>query len=141
MLRKATYRPSAEIDGRGGAAASIGYVVDEIQRAAYAYQMGIEHGERIVVGVNEYRDEEAEAARIDQPAFPELEAQQRERLDAVRRRRNAGEVRAALDRLTGAASGRDGLLPLMVEAVKARATLGEISDALRNAWGEYRATS
>jgi methylmalonyl-CoA mutase N-terminal domain/subunit len=131
----------AEIDERGGAAASIGYVVDEIQRAAYAYQMGIEHGERVVVGVNEYRDEETDAARIDQPAFPELEAQQRERLDAVRRHRNAGEVRAALDRLTDAASGKDGLLPLMVEAVKSRATLGEISDALRAAWGEYRATS
>jgi methylmalonyl-CoA mutase N-terminal domain/subunit len=62
-----------EIERRGGAARAIDYMVDEIQRAAYAYQMEIERGERVVVGVNQYEEQESEP-RIDQPAFPELEA-------------------------------------------------------------------
>ncbi len=129
-----------KIGERGGAALSIGYMVDEIQSAAYAYQLEVESGERVVVGVNEYREEEAEP-RIEQPAFPELEARQRRRLDGIRRSRNAGQVEQALERLSGAASGDENLMPYIVEAVKLRATLGEISDALREIWGEYRAAS
>jgi methylmalonyl-CoA mutase N-terminal domain/subunit len=66
-----------EIEGRGGAAGSISYIVDEIQHAAYAYQLEIERGDRVVVGVNDYREEETEP-RIEGPAFPELEKRQRE---------------------------------------------------------------
>ncbi len=128
------------IEERGGAARSISYMVDEIQRAAYAYQLEVEHDERAVVGVNRYREEESEP-RIEQPAFPELEARQRERLDRVRRQRDAGAVRAALARVSEAAEGSGNLMPHIVDAVKARATLGEIADALREEWGEYRATS
>jgi methylmalonyl-CoA mutase N-terminal domain/subunit len=130
----------SEIGERGGAAASLGYVGDEIQRAAYAYQLEIESGDRVVVGVNEYQEEEEEP-RIEQPAFPELEARQRDRLSACRSARDAGAVSQTLTALGEAATGTDNLVLYMVEAVKARATLGEISDALRRVWGEYRATS
>ncbi|UCF18731.1 MAG: methylmalonyl-CoA mutase [Gemmatimonadota bacterium] len=128
------------VEERGGAARSIPYMVDEIQRAAYAYQLEVERGERVVVGVNQYREEEDEP-RIEQPAFPELEARQRERLDRVRRQRSAGAVSAALGRVSEAARGDSNLMPHIVAAVKARATLGEIAGALRKEWGEYRAAS
>jgi methylmalonyl-CoA mutase N-terminal domain/subunit len=129
-----------EIAERGGAAASLDFVTDEIQRSAYAYQLAIEEGERVVVGVNRYREEESES-RIEQPSFPELEARQRQRLEAERERRDAAAVRATLERLSDAAAGSTNLMPLIVDAVKARATLGEISDALRAVWGEYRSGS
>jgi len=129
-----------EIEERGGAAGSISYIVDEIQRAAYAYQLEIESGGRVVVGVNDYREQEAEP-RIEGPAFPELERRQRERLAGLRGQRNADDVQRALADLSEAASRTDSLLPLIVEAVKVRATLGEISDSLRQVWGEYRAPS
>jgi len=129
-----------EVAERGGAAGSIRFMEDEIQKAAYAFQLEIESGERVVVGVNEYQEEEAEA-RIEQPAFPELEAQQRARLAEVRRSRDDAAVREVLGHLSEVAQGDANLLPPMVEAVKARATLGEISDTLRVLWGEYRAAS
>jgi methylmalonyl-CoA mutase N-terminal domain/subunit len=140
QLEKKAREYLVEIEERGGAAAALGYVGDEIQRAAYAYQLEIESGQRVVVGVNEYLDDESEA-RIEQPAFPELEARQRSRLEESRRRRDDGAVERALAALAGAAAGSDNLLPHMVDAVKVRATLGEISDALRGLWGEYRAAS
>ena len=113
---------------------------EEIRNAAYAYQLEIEAGERIVVGVNEFREEEAEP-RMKQPAFPELEARQRERLSHIRSRRDDAAVRRSLDHLSELAQGDESLLPHMVEAVKVRATLGEISDIFREAWGVYRAAS
>ncbi len=127
----------AEVEERGGAAASIAYMVDEIQRAAYAYQLEVEAGERIVVGMNAYSEKESEP-RIDQPAFPELEARQRARLEKTRRGRDDRGVQGALQALSTAAAGTENLLPLIVDAVKRRATLGEISGALREVWGEYR---
>ncbi len=127
----------AEIEGRGGAASSIGYMVEEIQRAAYAAQLEIEDGERVVVGLNDYKETEAPPA-IEGPAFPELAARQRDRLDKIRQGRSEKDVRMLLERLSSAAAGDDNLLPLIVDAVKARATLGEISDTLREIWGEYR---
>ena len=129
-----------EIAGLGGAAASIEFMEEEIRNAAYAYQLEIEAGERIVVGVNEFREEEAEP-RIEQPAFPELEARQRQRLADIRSRRDDAAVRRSLERLSELARGDENLLPPMVEAVKVRATLGEISDIFREAWGVYRAAS
>jgi methylmalonyl-CoA mutase N-terminal domain/subunit len=71
-------------------------------------------------------------------APPELEARQRERLQAARQARDGAAVRETLDRLAQAAAGTDNLMPCVVEAVKARASLGEISDVLRRLWGEYR---
>jgi methylmalonyl-CoA mutase N-terminal domain/subunit len=135
-----TITAQIEIAERGGAAASLDFMVDEIQRSAYAYQLAIEKGERVVVGVNRYPEAES-GSRIEQPSFPELEARQRERLEGARDRRDAAAVRESLDRLSVVAMGSDNLMPHIVDAVKARSTLGEISDALRGVWGEYRSTS
>ena len=130
----------AEIERRGGAAAAIDYMVQEIQHAAYTSQIEIEGNDRIVVGVNEYRDEDR-APRIEQLAYPELEERQRRRLDEIRRGRSSADVRKSLKQISKAASGSDNLLPHIIEAVKVRATFGEISDALRKVWGEHRAAS
>ncbi len=130
----------SEIEARGGAARAISYVVDEIQGAAYAYQLEVEAGDRVVVGVNRFREEEAEP-RMEQPAYPELEARQRARLAELRRHRNAAEVQGSLSRLSEVAASNENLMPHIIKAVKARATLGEISDALRRVWGEHRAAS
>ncbi len=130
----------AELERRGGSARSIAWIQDEIGRAAYAYQLEVESGERVIVGVNRFRDEESEH-RIEQPAFPELEGRQRQRLAENRRSRDDDAVERALQRLSEAARGDDNLMPLIIAAVEARATLGEVSDTLRQLWGEYRAAS
>ncbi len=130
----------AEIDRRGGSARSIAWIQDEIQEAAYAYQLEIEADDRVVVGVNRFREEEA-GLRIEQPEFPELEAQQRKKLAINQRGRDASTVEGALEHLSHVAAGDENLMPSIIDAVKARATLGEISDRLRGVWGKYRAAS
>ncbi len=127
----------AEVEELGGAAAAIAYFQEEIHRSAYQHQQAVESGERVIVGVNEYREAEA-GTRIEQPDFGTLEAEQVERLEAVRAGRGQAAVSRHLEAVAAAAEGNDNLLPPMVEAVKAMATLGEISDVLRRAWGEHR---
>jgi methylmalonyl-CoA mutase N-terminal domain/subunit len=129
----------AEVDGLGGAARAIerGYFQEAIGQSAYAIQQAQESGERVVVGVNRFTDH-APAPTIPAPDFSALEARQRDRLADVRARRNAPAVRQALDALRSAAAGTDPLMPPILEAVRARATLGEISDELRKVWGVYR---
>jgi methylmalonyl-CoA mutase N-terminal domain/subunit len=111
---------------------------DEIHRAAYRFQMEIESGERSVVGVNVYLEEE-ESLRLAQPDYSALEGHQVQRLRELRVGRNGLAVAAALEAVRAAARGEANLVPLMVEAVKARVTLGEISDALREEWGTFDA--
>jgi len=128
-----------EIDGMGGALAAIdaGFQQRQIQEAAYRVQREVEAGERIVVGVNKFRDDEVhtpDLQRIDPAA-------ERGQVDRVRRLRAARDEEAwsrALDALAEAANGSDNLLPPIIDAVKAKATLGEISDRLRVAFGEHR---
>jgi methylmalonyl-CoA mutase N-terminal domain/subunit len=93
----------------------------------------------VVVGVNRFTDGSPPPA-IETPDFSALETQQKARLAEVRRRRDPVAVESALAQLRSAAAGRGSLMPLIVAAVRARATLGEISDALRAVWGLYRAT-
>jgi methylmalonyl-CoA mutase N-terminal domain/subunit len=126
-----------EVDERGGAARSIEYFQEQIHQSAYDHQRAVESEERVIVGVNRYREEEA-GVRIEQPDYGALEAEQRARLQEVRDRRDAAAVRAALEAVREAAGTDRNLLPPIVEAVKALATLGEISDVLRDEWGEYR---
>jgi methylmalonyl-CoA mutase N-terminal domain/subunit len=112
-----------------------GYVQREIQQAAYEYQKSIESGERVVVGVNRYQDERATPLpilRID----PEVERAQIERLGKLRARRDASRVQAALCRVEETARSEQNLMPAILQAVKAYATVGEISDALRKVFGE-----
>jgi methylmalonyl-CoA mutase N-terminal domain/subunit len=127
-----------EIDALGGAAAAVAYMQDEIHRAAYRFQMEIESGERSVVGVNAHVEEEA-PLRLEQPDYSALESQQVERLRGLKSARDGAGAAAALEAVRGAARGVDNVLPHLVQAMKARVTLGEISDALREEWGTFDA--
>ena len=112
-------------------------MTDEIHRSAYAWQLEVESGDRGVVGVNVYQDEEARAP-ISLPDFTNLQQAQRRRLDEVRSRRDSDLVERTLDGVVAAATSGANLLPAMIEAVKVRATLGEISGRLVGLWGPYR---
>ncbi len=135
-----------KIDSMGGAVRAIeqGFFQREIQESAYRYQQEIERGQRVIVGVNRFREEERTSVPLHK-VDPALERGQAERLRALRSRREAdasaagGEAphAAALAKLESAARGRDPLLPFILKAVEARATLGEISDALRRAFGRH----
>ena len=127
----------ARVDERGGAARSIDFFQDEIHRAAYAHQRAIEADEIGVVGVNRYRTED-EPVRIETAEFGALESRQRERLADLRARRDAVLVARSLDGVRDAARNTTNLMPLLIEAVRAGATLGEISDVLRAEWGVFR---
>ena len=125
-----------QIAERGGAAKAIDYMQDEIQRAAYRVQLEVERGERTVVGVNAFR-EESEGLHLEQPDYSALEARQKEKLVSLRGRRDLAAVERALTAVEDAARRGENLIPPLVDAVKALATLGEISDALRRTWGTY----
>jgi methylmalonyl-CoA mutase N-terminal domain/subunit len=130
-----------KIDAMGGVLVAIeqGYIQQEIADAAYRYQQAVEKGERIVVGINAYQIEE-EARRLKRLVVdPAVEARQRERLAALRARRDAERVSAMLARVEAAARSSDQMLmPLFIAAVEADCTLGEICGVLRRVWGEYR---
>lgn len=128
----------AEVDKRGGAARAIesGFFQSAISRAAYADQRALETNEKVVVGVNQF-DAGEPPARIRSPDYAELAAHQLDRIRATRARRDDKECRAALERLGAGARGDSQLMPLIVDAVRARVTVGEISDALREPWGVY----
>ncbi|HEV2756197.1 MAG TPA: methylmalonyl-CoA mutase family protein [Actinomycetota bacterium] len=126
------------IDAMGGAVEAIesGWMKNEIEDAAYRVTQGIESGERVVVGVNKFvaeREEDVELHSLD----PELERRQVARTQKVRGERDQAAVDAALKSLADAARGDDNLLYPMREALAAYATLGEVSDVLRDAFGEY----
>ncbi|HKY88650.1 MAG TPA: methylmalonyl-CoA mutase family protein, partial [Candidatus Limnocylindrales bacterium] len=128
-----------EIDALGGTLAAMahGYQQRQIQESAYRVQREVEAGERVVVGVNRYVDGGASAPPL-QRIDPEAERGQIETVRRVRAERDPGAWKASLGRLADVARGGENLLPAMIEAVGAYATLGEISDALRLAWGEHR---
>ena len=132
-----------KIDALGGPyegmlrAIESGYVQGEIQKAAYEYQRAIERGEQIVVGVNQFieRDEKKTVIlRMD----PDVERAQVERLRALRARRDASGVQQSLAEIARRAANTENLLPAILAAVEAYCTVGEISDTLRRAFGEYQ---
>lgn len=127
-----------KIDDVGGMLRAIekGFVQQEIEHAAYEYQRKVEAGEQTVVGVNRFTSEEETSVpvlRIDE----EFEREQVERLNRVRARRNERDVRNALEAVEQAARTDENLMPHIVRAVEAHATLGEISDRMRAVFGEY----
>ena len=127
------------IDEMGGTLAAIenNFIRNEIQNAAFAYQQAIEKGDKIIVGVNRFQ----EAASAAPPVFridPEIEKRQIERVREVRASRAAGPAASALDALEQAARGTENLMPRILVACEAKATVGEISDRLRKVFGEYR---
>jgi methylmalonyl-CoA mutase, N-terminal domain len=140
----------AAVDEMGGAAEAIarGFFQEEIARSAYEYQLRVERGETVIVGVNRFADAE-EPPSIPAPDFSRLEREQVARLADVRRRRDGAAVERALATLGEAArayaaeggvegGARPHLMPLIVDAVRARASVGEISDTLAAVWGRYR---
>ncbi len=128
----------AKIDAMGGMIKAIeaGFVQAEIQRAAYDFQRSVETKEQIVVGMNDFvarEDRAIPTLRMD----AEIERNQVDRLRALRVKRDASKTKAALGELERRARGTENLLPGILAAVEAYATVGEISDALRRVYGEY----
>ena len=127
------------IDDMGGAVRAIeqGYIQKEIQDSAYQWQMDVEKGERIIVGLNKFQVEENPPKgllRVD----PAVGERQKEKLSALRARRNNTKVDSALASLRSAAKGTDNLMFPILDAVRAYATLGEICGVLREEFGEYQ---
>jgi len=129
-----------QVDAMGGAARAIeqGFFQKQIAESAYAVQKAVEAGTAVLVGVNRFTTD-APPSPIEIPDYAGLEARQKARLADARSRRSASAVEAALSELGTAAAGTAALMPLIVVAVRARATLGEISDVLRGVWGRYAA--
>jgi methylmalonyl-CoA mutase N-terminal domain/subunit len=127
------------IDRMGGVVSAVdsGYIQKEIQDAAYRYQQEVERKDRIVVGVNEFTvkgEKPGKLLKVD----PRVEKEQRRRLAALRKRRDAAAVRSALSEVESACRGTGNVMPPILSAVRAYATLGEISDVMRGVFGEYQ---
>ncbi len=138
-LEAAAWTYLDEIEALGGTLAAIerGFQQREIQEAAYRVQRAIDAGDQVVVGVNRFRDDEVSTPpthRID----PEGERRQVERVRRVRAERSAADWGAAMDELERVAASDGNLMPAILAAVRAYATVGEISDRLRVTWGEHR---
>ena len=128
-----------KIEAMGGAIKAIesGYIQGEIAESAYQYQKEIEAKKRIIVGLNQFQVEEGPLTGILR-IKPEVEQYQKEKLGRVKKERDSSRVNETLTVLKNAAQGKDNLVPPVLEAVKAYATLGEISDTLREVFGEYK---
>jgi methylmalonyl-CoA mutase N-terminal domain/subunit len=138
QLESEAQRIIQSIDDRGGAVRAIEqkFYQTRITESAYRYQRAIEENEKTIVGVNAFETAarpQPELLRIDETAA----ARQIARLRSVREGRSAPEVTSALDAVRKAAAGKDNLMPHILRAVEAYATVGEISDTLRGVWGEY----
>ena len=135
--RAAQYLGKIEVLGGMLKAVERGFVQQEIQNAAYEYQRQVDHQEAIVVGVNRFAVEEEKPIPI-QRIDPALEPKQVERLRALREKRDPGPWKAALQAVEDAARSGANVMPRILTAVEAYATLGEISDAMRRVFGEYK---
>jgi len=128
-----------EIDRLGGALKAIerGYIQKEISYSAYNYQRAVDSGEQVVVGVNKFVSQDEPEPEILEIGV-ETERKQVERLKRLKRERNNQRVNEVLSRVRDVARSSQNIMPVLIEAVKAYATVGEISDALRDVFGEYR---
>ena len=137
-VEKKAWELIAKIDAMGGSVAAIesGFMQDEIAKSAYAYQKEIESGEKIIVGVNKFTINEPPtniAFKIDDS----IRQVQIEKINTLKQNRDAAKVAGCIDAIIAAAKGTDNIMPLVVEAVENKATLGEISNALRSVFGEF----
>jgi methylmalonyl-CoA mutase N-terminal domain/subunit len=137
-MERAVRELMVRVEEFGGAVAAIekGFQKQEIERSAYRIAQQIDAGERVVVGLNKFRVAEEEPY-VPLQVDPAIEAQQVARLAILRAERDQAAVDKALDELRTAASGTANCLYPMKEALKARATVGEVCDALREVWGSY----
>jgi methylmalonyl-CoA mutase N-terminal domain/subunit len=131
-----------KIDAMGGTLRAIetGYIQQEIQNAAYDFQQAVDHLENVVVGVNRFQTEGHDKAIPIQRIDEELERRQVERLRALRARRDQAAWESSLRKIEEAARSGENLMPHIITAVESYATVGEISDALRRVFGEYKET-
>lgn len=129
-----------KIDDMGGAIPAIekGFFQKEIADSAYKYQRETDEKKRTIVGVNDYKIEETECpielSRVD----PKVEQEQLANLQRLKRQRDNKKAREALDKLHSSAEKDQNLMPVMIDAVKAYATLGEITEVLKHVYGEYK---
>jgi methylmalonyl-CoA mutase N-terminal domain/subunit len=133
-----------KVDELGGSEKAIaaGFFQEQIARSAYEQQLRVEAGETVIVGVNRYTDAE-EPQPVAAPNYSALEKAQVKSVKALRKKRDSATVTRALAALRDASSVQSGelhLMPLIIEAVKARATVGEIAETLAANWGYYRPT-
>jgi methylmalonyl-CoA mutase, N-terminal domain len=129
-----------ELEEYGGMVKAVedGFVQRMLAEGAYSLQQKIESGEKVIVGVNKFRTEE-EAAHVESHAMsPGDRRHQLDRLAQIKRQRDGSEVARLLDLVKQAAIGTENLMPYLIDAVKAYCTVGEITDALRDTWGEFR---
>lgn len=128
-----------QIDALGGSVAAIeaAFIQNEIEEAAYRFQQDIERGKRTVVGVNKFQSEENSSVPI-QIINPETDATRAAQVQAYRASRDENATQAVLERLRVAAMGEENLFPVVMDAFRAKATLGEVCGVLRRLWGEYR---
>lgn len=140
-IEQKVYEYLDEIENRGGTLACIdnGFIKGEIEDSAYNFQLSLEKGQHKIVGVNCFKDEQddngpkVDILRID----PALEDDQVKRLKAIKSKRDAGQVKEALERLQNA-SDEENLMPLIMDAVRKHVSAGEICDVLRKKYGEYK---
>jgi methylmalonyl-CoA mutase, N-terminal domain len=138
QISQKAYEYICKIDDMGGALVAIerGYLQNEIQEAAYAFQKSVESKQQVVVGVNAFQTDETmqlERLKVD----PTIEQQQTARLADLRQRRDPVRVSELLTRLETAARGSENLMPLLVECMENYLTLGEVCNVMRGTWGEY----
>lgn len=138
-MEDAAYEYFKRLDELGGMVSAIekGFPQKEIKDASYAYQKEVDSKERIIVGVNEFITEEKTPVEVFK-LHPDTERRQIKRLQEVRRTRDAKRLNNALEALKKAAQGNENLMPLLIEAVKAHGTLGEICNALKEVFGKYK---
>jgi len=138
-LEKKAVEYLSKIDDFGGAVEAIerGYMQREIQNAAFIYQREIETKQRIIVGVNQFTGGGAPPGEILR-VKPELEEKQKQSVARVRAERNAGAAKTALARVESAAKDGQNLMPPIIDAIRNWCTLGEIADAMRTVFGEYK---
>ena len=131
-----------KIDEMGGALEAIkqGYIQREIAGAAYNYQRAADSGEQVIVGVNKFTTGEEVAPRLLE-VDETVEKRQVERLKRLKQERDNKKVNEIVDRVRQVARADENIMPVLVKAVKVYATVGEISDALRDVFGEYREPS
>jgi methylmalonyl-CoA mutase N-terminal domain/subunit len=142
QIEKGAKKYIEKIDEIGGAMEAIrkGYMQAEIARSAYDYQKAVDSGEQIVVGVNKYTTKTADKTTIFE-VDPAVEKKQTERLRVLRQERDNVKVKSALEKVKKVAATNENMMPVLIEAVKTYATQGEISNALREVFGEYREPS
>jgi len=129
-----------QIDAMGGMLKAIesGFVAREIQESSLRYQKAVDSGEKVIVGLNRFQDTEEEAEPAVFEIDPQVEPRQRAKLAALKARRDARAVETILAKLAAAIERNENLMPVLIDAARSYASVGEITGVMRRAWGEYR---